>query len=91
MLLNDVQHFEPEVRRLVTASQSQNQRDALMSLTYNLGTTNLESSTLRRLLNADNYAAATEQFPRWNKAGGQVLPGLVRRRAAGRDLFLGAE
>ncbi|MNE64550.1 Lysozyme RrrD [compost metagenome] len=60
-----------------------------MSFTYNLGAANLQSSTLRRLLIAGNYAAAAEQFPRWNKAGGQVLAGLTRRRAAERDLFLG--
>ncbi|WP_312623286.1 lysozyme [Pseudomonas juntendi] len=90
MLLNDVQRFEPEVQRLITVPLSQNQWDALMSFTYNLGPANLESSTLRRLLNAGNYASAAEQFPRWNKAGGQVLAGLVHRRAAERDLFLGA-
>ena len=88
MLLNDVQRFEPEVERLITSPLSQNQWDALISFTYNLGAANLESSTLRRLLNAGNYAAAAEQFPRWNKAGGKVLAGLVRRRAAERDLFL---
>ncbi|WP_256660300.1 lysozyme [Pseudomonas sp. RIT623] len=90
MLLNDVQRFEPEVQRLVTAPLNQNQWDALISFTYNLGSANLESSTLRRLLNVGDYAAAAEQFPRWNKAGGKVLPGLVRRRAAERELFLGA-
>ena len=78
------------MQRLVTAPLNQNQWDALMSFTYNLGAANLESSTLRRLLNAGNYSAAAEQFPRWNKAGGQVLAGLVRRRAAERDLFLEA-
>ncbi|RRV49596.1 lysozyme [Pseudomonas sp. p106] len=90
MLLNDVQRFEPEVERLITAPLSQNQWDALISFTYNLGAANLESSTLRRLLNAGDYAGAAEQFPRWNKAGGKVLPGLVRRRAAERELFLEA-
>ncbi|NNJ16322.1 MULTISPECIES: lysozyme [Pseudomonas] len=90
MLLNDVQRFEPEVQRLVTAKLNQDQWDALVCFTYNLGAANLESSTLRRLLNAGDYAGAADQFPRWNKAGGKVLPGLVRRRAAERDLFLGA-
>ena len=88
MLLNDVQRFEPEVEHLVTAPLSQNQWDALISFTYNLGAANLESSTLRRLLNAGDYAGAAEQFPRWNKAGGRVLPGLVRRRAAEQALFM---
>ena len=88
MLLNDVQRFEPEVERLVTVPLSQNQWDALISFTYNLGAANLESSTLRRMLNAGDYTGAAEQFPRWNKAGGKVLPGLVRRRAAERELFL---
>lgn len=62
----------------------------VMSFTYNLGAANLGSSTLLRLLNAGDYAAAAEQFPRWNKAGGQLLAGLGNRRAAERVMFLGA-
>ncbi|MNJ42904.1 Lysozyme RrrD [compost metagenome] len=88
MLVNDVQRFEVEVERLVKVPLTTNQRDALISFTYNLGSANLESSTLLRLLNRGDYAGAAEQFPRWNKAGGKVLPGLVRRRDAERALFL---
>lgn len=90
MLLNDVQRFEPEIERLVGVPLSQNQWDALVSFTYNLGSANLESSTLLRKLNAGDYAGAAEQFPRWSKAGGKVLAGLVRRRAAEQALFLEA-
>ncbi|MBM5459210.1 lysozyme [Pseudomonas sp. P66] len=90
MLLNDVQRFEPEVERLVKVPLNKNQWDALVSFTYNLGAANLESSTLLRKLNAGDYEGAAEQFPRWNKAGGKVLPGLVRRREAERVLFLEA-
>src|SRR5471030_715674 len=90
MLQNDIARFEPEIERLVKVLLNQGQWDALMSFTYNLGATNLGSSTLLRLLNAKDYAGAAEQFPRWNKAGGQVLNGLVKRRAAERALFLGA-
>ncbi|PUA41447.1 muraminidase [Pseudomonas protegens] len=90
MLQNDIARFEPEIDRLVKVPLSQNQWDALMSFTYNLGPTNLGSSTLLRLLNAGDYAAAADQFLRWNKAGGRVLPGLTRRRAAERELFLEA-
>lgn len=90
MLLNDIGRFEPEIERLVKVPLSQDQWDALMSFTYNLGAQNLGSSTLLKLLNAANYNGAAEQFPRWNSAGGQVLSGLVKRRAAERVLFLGA-
>jgi lysozyme len=90
MLLNDVQRFEPEVERLVQVPLTGNQWDALVSFTYNLGAANLESSTLLRLLNRGDYAGAAGQFPRWNKAGGKVLTGLVRRREAERVLFLEA-
>nr|WP_315413852.1 lysozyme [uncultured Pseudomonas sp.] len=90
MLVNDIGRFEPEIERLVKVALTQGQWDALVSFTYNLGAANLGSSTLLKLLNAGNYAGAADQFPRWNKAGGQVLTGLVKRRAAERSMFLGA-
>ncbi|SPO69493.1 lysozyme [Pseudomonas sp. JV241A] len=90
MLANDVQRFEAEMERLVKVPLNVNQHDALISFTYNLGSANLESSTLLRLLNRGDYAGAAEQFPRWNKAGGKVLTGLVRRREAEQALFLEA-
>ena len=89
MLVNDVQRFEPDLDRLVKVPLNQSQWDALMSFVYNLGAANLESSTLLKLLNQKDYAGAADQFPRWNKAGGQVLQGLVKRRAAERAMFLG--
>lgn len=90
MLVNDIGRFEPEIERLVKVPLNQAQWDALMSFTYNLGAANLGSSTLLKLLNAGDYAGAAEQFPRWNKAGGQVLAGLTKRRLAERAMFLGA-
>ena len=90
MLMNDIARFEPELDRLAKVPLSQNQWNALMSFVYNLGAANLGSSTLLKLLNAGDYAGAAEQFPRWNKAGGQVLAGLTKRRAAERAMFLGA-
>ncbi|MCA8339609.1 lysozyme [Burkholderia multivorans] len=47
-----------------------------------------QPSTLLRRLNAGDYAGAADQFPAWNRAGGVISAGLVRRRAAERDLFL---
>jgi lysozyme len=47
-----------------------------------------QPSTLLRNLNMLNFASAADQFLAWNKSGGQVLNGLVRRRTAERSLFL---
>lgn len=86
-LRRDVRQFERAVARLVTVPLTQGQFDALVSFAFNLGDGALAQSTLLRLLNAGDYAGAAAQFDRWNKAGGRVLPGLVRRRAAERALF----
>lgn len=86
-LRRDVRQFERAVERLVSVPLTQGQFDALVSFAFNLGEGALAQSTLLRLLNAGDYAGAAAQFDRWNKAGGRVLPGLVRRRAAERALF----
>ncbi len=90
MLVNDIQRFEPSIENLVKVPLNQNQWDALMSFVYNLGAGNLASSTLLKLLNAGDFAGAADQFLRWNKAAGKILPGLTARRAAERALFLEA-
>ena len=87
-LKNDLVKFENAINRLVKVPLNQNQFDALASFTYNLGETNLSSSTLLKKLNAKDYTGAADQFPRWNKAGGKVMNGLTRRREAERNLFL---
>lgn len=61
---------------------------ALDDFIYNIGSGNFAGSTLLRDLNAGDYAAAADQFLRWNEAGGVVLAGLCRRRAAERAMFL---
>ena len=86
-LRRDVRQFERAVARLVTVPLTQGQFDALVSFAFNLGEGALAQSTLLRMLNDGDYAGAAAQFERWNKAGGRVLPGLVRRRAAERALF----
>ena len=91
MLQADLQRFESAVGRLVTVPLNQHQFDALVSFTYNLGEGNLRSSTLLKKLNAGDYAGAAAQFERWVTAAGEPLPGLVKRRAAERAMFEGAE
>lgn len=94
--------FEPAVRRAVGVPLTQRQFDALISIFYNVGPgapgrdgiARLASgapSTLLRKLNAGDYAGAAEQFPAWNRSGGQVLKGLQRRREAERLVFLGMD
>jgi lysozyme len=56
--------------------------NALVDFTYNLGVGRLQTSTLRRVVNAGDWQGAKEQLMRWTRGGGRVLPGLVKRRAA---------
>lgn len=73
----------------VGAAVTQGQCDALTSLGYNIGTTALRGSTLLRKLNAGDAAGASAEFPKWVKAAGKILPGLVARRKAERAMFDG--
>jgi lysozyme len=90
LLQMDLHEAEEAVDRLVTAPLNQNEFDALVSFTFNLGEGNLKKSTLLKYLNQMRYEDAANEFPRWNRAGGQILPGLTRRREAEKRLFLEA-
>jgi len=87
-LKSDIKRFEDYVKTYVKVDVTQQEFDALVSFTYNLGPGNLQSSTLRKKINAKDYLAAADQFLAWNKAGGKVLPGLTKRRAREKQLFL---
>ncbi|MFX5276963.1 lysozyme [Acinetobacter baumannii] len=87
-LKNDLTKFEVAINKLVKVPLTQNQFDALVSLTYNIGSGAFKNSTLLKKLNKGDYQGAADQFLVWNKAGGKVMKGLVRRREAERALFL---
>lgn len=87
-LAHDMIEFEKTVNDSVKVPLSQNQFDALVSLTYNIGSAAFKNSTLLKKLNAKDFTGAADQFLVWNKGGGKVLKGLVRRREAERALFL---
>jgi lysozyme len=55
---------------------------AIMDFVYNLGSGNLQSSTLRKKILANDKDAAKAELMKWTKGGGRVLPGLVKRRTA---------
>ena len=87
MLLTELEDYEGYVEKYVTVPLTQNQFDALVVWVYNLGPTNFRNSTLLKELNSGDYTAAGKEITRWNKAGGKVLAGLVKRREAEAQLF----
>jgi len=91
ILIDDLVEFEGYVNDLVDTELTQNQFDALVAWTFNLGPTNLKSSTLLTRLNSGDLNDVPHQLKRWNKASGKVLDGLVRRREAEALLWLNEE
>lgn len=84
----DVASFERNVASLVKVPLTGNQFSALVSFMYNVGVGAFANSTLLRILNKGDYSGVPAQLARWNKAGGRVLNGLVRRRDAEAELFM---
>lgn len=70
------------VNRSVKIQLTQGEFDALVDFTFNLGSGNFQASTLLRLVNQGQFAAAAGQFERWDRAGGVEVAGLLRRRQA---------
>ena len=91
MLIDELHEYENYINKYVNVALSQNQFDALVSWVYNLGPANLTASTMLKVLNNGEYEEVPAQMKRWNKAGGKVLDGLVRRREAEALLYLGRE
>jgi len=89
LLLKELKEYENYVHELVEVPLHQYQFDALVSWTYNLGPTNLKSSTMLKVLNEGKYNEVPDQMRRWNRAGGKVLEGLVKRRDYEARLFAG--
>ena len=90
MLVHELQEYCSDVDIAVKVDL-QNEFDALVSWTYNLGPTNLNSSTMLRVLNEGKHDEVPAQMKRWNKASGQVKEGLIRRREAEALMFEGKD
>jgi lysozyme len=86
-LEEELPEYEGYINDLVKVDLTQCQFDALCSWVYNLGPNNLKESTLLRVLNEGDYSSVPAEIKRWNKAGGKVLEGLMRRREAEALLF----
>jgi|TARA_R110000851_G_scaffold329761_1_gene501963 lysozyme len=91
LLLHEMDEYEGYINDAVNVDLNQNQFDALVSWVFNLGPSNLSSSTLLTRINNKDWDDVPAQIKRWNKAGGKVLQGLIRRREAEALLFEGKE
>lgn len=80
LLSQDVRPAEKAVNTNAKVVLNQNQFDALVSFTFNVGVGAFTGSTLLKLLNQGQYAEVPNQLLRWTRAGGQVVQGLVNRR-----------
>ena len=89
ILAQDLGRFERGVARLCPAAVGHQGRfDALVSFAFNVGLGNLQRSSLRMKINRGEFEEAADEFMKWTKAGGRVLPGLVKRRQDERALYL---
>ena len=91
LLFNDTDSRAIRISNIVKVPLNDNQFSALVSFVYNVGTGNFLSSTLLKKLNLGDYLGAAFEFPKWRRAGGKILNGLVSRRAAEQELFLKKE
>jgi lysozyme len=84
LLLQELHHtYLPGVlRNCPTLLTNEKKCNAIVDFAYNLGTGRLQTSTLKRKINAQDWDGAKEQLLLWTKGGGRVLPGLLKRRNA---------
>ena len=88
LLSADLQRFEVGVSRLFPMVLTQNQNDALVSFAFNLGLGGLQRSTLLSKMLRGEIEEAADEFLKFVRGGGKILPGLVKRRNDERALFL---
>jgi len=84
LLLNELRHtYLPGVlRNCPILATDEKKCNAIVDFCYNLGVGRLQTSTLKRKINTQDWEGAKEQLMLWTKGGGRVLPGLLKRRTA---------
>lgn len=87
ILRRDLVQYERAVATATVVPLTQNQFDAMVSLCFNIGPAAFRRSSVCRFVNEGQVQRAADAFLMWDRAGGQVLRGLTRRREAERALF----
>lgn len=87
LLADDINWANNVVNGLVHASLTQGEHDAVVDFVFNVGSGNFASSTMLKWLNEKNMVMAALEFEKWDKAGGKVVAGLLRRREAEQMMF----
>jgi len=87
MLDSELAEFINGIPHYVTVPLNENQFAALVSFTYNLGLGSLHNTTIQQKLNANDMAGASDEFPKWDHAGGHEVAALTERRLAEQALF----
>ena len=88
ILSADLQRFEVGITKLFPVVLTPGQNDALVSFAFNLGLGGVQRSTLRQKVLRGEIEEASNEFLKFTRGGGKVLPGLVKRRQDERSLFL---
>jgi GH24 family phage-related lysozyme (muramidase) len=87
ILAQDVSRFAGDVARMIRVPLTDAQFSALVSFAYNVGPGAFRGSSVLKAVNSGDFAAVPRRLALWTRAGGRVLPGLIRRRAAEAALF----
>ena len=88
-LRKEISTRSSEIKKLIKVPVNQNMFDSLTSLAFNIGTGAFKKSTLLRLLNlGSNKNLVADEFLKWNKVNGKIIPGLTNRRILEKELFL---
>lgn len=84
LLMHELEHtyLQGVLRNCPILLTDERRCNAIVDFCYNLGIGRLQTSTLKRKINAQDWEGAKEELMKWSKAGGKVLSGLLKRRQA---------
>ena len=90
-IADDVDERWHAIDQFIRATLAEHEMAAIVSLAFNVGVSAVAKSTLLSRVNNGDFGSAADEFLRWNRAGGKIVPGLTKRRQAERAMFLNAD